>query len=171
MSAPTRQFHRLSIGHNMSESRAQSTRTGRAAGRPLPPAEHESEEEEDSSEEESGSEEGEEESSDGDSSGPSTIQRPGVIYDVSSLDGETRASALVGLRSQFDVVNYRATDSGYDFQLLDRPLVHLEPNSTTCSCSTFQARPQAACQHIFVSLNPTVRPKKQHQDTHRIMWN
>ncbi|KAJ6013361.1 hypothetical protein N7540_007952 [Penicillium herquei] len=157
MSAPTRQFHRLSIGQNMPETRAQSSRTARAAGRPDPSDDDESErQDESSSEEESEGEEEEEESSGVEEVGGerSTISaRSGITYDVSNLDGETGASAVVGLKSQFDVVNCRASDSGYDFQLLDRPQVHIESNSTTCTCSTFQTRPQAACQHIFWVLD------------------
>lgn len=143
MSAPTRQFHRLSIGHNMPETRS-STR-----GRP----DHSDESErEDSSVGESEVDSEEEESSDDEPAGKTILARSGITYDMKNLDDETGANASVGLRSQFEVVNCRASDSGYDFQLLDRPQVHVGSDSTTCTCSTFQSRPQAACQHIFVSL-------------------
>lgn len=143
MSAPSRQFHRLSIGHNMPETRS-STR-----GRPDPSDESERE---DSSVEESEVESEEEESSDDEPAGKTILARSGITYDMKNLDDETGANASVGLRSQFEVINCRASDSGYDFQLLDRPQVHVGSDSTTCTCSTFQSRPQAACQHIFVSL-------------------
>ncbi|KAJ5938201.1 hypothetical protein N7454_004543 [Penicillium verhagenii] len=146
MTAPTRQFHRLSIGDNMPETRSQFTHTGR----PIP---SDGSEREDSSVEgsETGSEE--EESSDEEPSERTILARSGITYDLRDLDHEVEASALVGLRSQFEVVNCRASDSGYDFQLLDRPQVHVGSNSTTCTCLTFQARPTAACQHIFWVLD------------------
>ncbi|KAJ5683034.1 hypothetical protein N7462_006199 [Penicillium macrosclerotiorum] len=152
MSPPTRQFHRLSIGQNMPDSQAQSSRTTRAAGRAISSDNetpiHE-DEERDSSAVENSSEDADE-SSEEESTGPSTVvARSGITYDLSYLDDESEARALVGLTGQFDVVNCRASSSGYDFQFLDRPQVHLGPNAPTCTCSTFQDRPQMACQHIF----------------------
>ncbi|KAJ5752519.1 hypothetical protein N7520_009436 [Penicillium odoratum] len=136
MSTPTRQFHKLSIG-NMPETRSQSIRT-------VPTDQSEREDE--------GSEASGEESSGGESIDEITAPS-GITYDMSNLDDESGASASVGFRSQFEVVNCRASDSGYEFQLLDRPKVHVGPDSTTCTCLTFQARPQAACQHIFWLLD------------------
>lgn len=161
MSPPTRQFHRLSIGQDMPESR--SSRAARAAGRPGPPGdedesdpdgEDESSSGEGSSEEED-EEEGDsedEESSYKESTNMSTVRaRSGITYDLHHLDTDSEARALVGLTGQFDVVSCRASQSGYDFQLLDRPRVHIGPDSPTCTCSTFQGRPDMACHHIFVS--------------------
>ncbi|KAJ5663950.1 hypothetical protein N7507_004681 [Penicillium longicatenatum] len=145
MSAPTRQFHRLSISHDMPETRP-TTRTGR-------PDPSDESEREDSSVEESEVESEEGESNDDEASGKTILARSGITYDMKNLDDETGANASVGLRSQYEVVNCRASDSGYDFQLLDRPQVHVGPDSTTCTCSTFQSRPQAACQHIFWVLD------------------
>ncbi|KAJ5554296.1 Zinc finger SWIM-type [Penicillium frequentans] len=119
-------------------------------GRPDPSDESERE---DSSVEESEVESEEEESSDDEPAGKTILARSGITYDMKNLDDETGANASVGLRSQFEVVNCRASDSGYDFQLLDRPQVHVGSDSTTCTCSTFQSRPQAACQHIFWVLD------------------
>lgn len=160
MSPPTRRFHRLSIGQDMPESR--SSRTARAAGRPGPPGDedesdpdegNESSSDEGSSEEED--EEGDsddEESSYNESTSTSTVRaRSGITYDLRHLDTESEARALVGLTGQFDVVSCRASQSGYDFQLLDRPRVHIGPDSPTCTCSTFQGRTDVACHHIFVS--------------------
>ncbi|CAI7585695.1 unnamed protein product [Penicillium glandicola] len=152
MSAPTGQFHRLSIGQNMPGTvPARAARAGRSDSSDV--SDHE---EDDSSEEESSSdsEEGDEdEESSGDEQSESTsasvLAPSGITYDLSQLDSESEAKALVGLTSRFDVVNCRSTPAGYDFQLLDRPQVHLGSDSSTCTCAVFQDRPEGACQHIF----------------------
>ncbi|KAJ6145543.1 hypothetical protein N7470_009438 [Penicillium chermesinum] len=141
MSTPTRQFHRLSIGQNMP---AESTRE---AHTPLhdPPDE---DEEDPSNEEEDDSSESEMDSHEDPS--PSTItSQSRITYDLSSLDAEARANALVGLSTQFEVVDCRASHSGYDFQLLERPQIHLGQNPPSCTCLAFQSNPQVACQHLF----------------------
>lgn len=177
MSPPTRQFGRLSIGQNMPDDRAQVTGTARDDGRPARPDDDEDdgeEEEDDSSpaespreenEGEEGSEEAErnsEESSQNDGSNDDAHNEPtstsvvrarsGITYDLRHLDSESEARALVGLTGQFEVVNCRTSDSGYDFQLLDRPRVHIGSDSPTCTCATFQGRPEVACHHIFVRV-------------------
>ncbi|KAJ5180535.1 hypothetical protein N7492_003745 [Penicillium capsulatum] len=161
MSPPTRQFHRLSIGQDMQEPRAQSTRTARM-GRPDPSGDDGNREEEDESssaerESESGgdSDDEDDDSSDDDesTSASTVLARSGITYDLSSLDAESEAKALVGLTGQFDVLNCRASSAGYDFQLLDRPRVHISAEAPTCTCSTFQGRPENACQHIFWVLD------------------
>jgi hypothetical protein len=58
---------------------------------------------------------------------------------------------LLGLTGQFEVVNCGASSAGYEFQLLDRPRVHIGPDPPTCTCTTFQSQPDVACHHIFVS--------------------
>lgn len=158
MSPPTKQFHRLSIGQDMQEARAQSSRTART-GRRDPSDDDESREEEDDTSAESegdsddASGEDEEDSSDDDESTSSStvLARSGITYDLSKLDTDSEAKALVGLTGKFDVLNCQASGSGYDFQLLDRPRVHISDETSTCTCSTFQAQPGTACQHIFVS--------------------
>jgi hypothetical protein len=157
MSAPTRQFNRLSIGRNMSETTLPA-RVARA-GRPDPSDDDSDREEDDSSSEESssdGDEADEEEESSGEEESESTsasvLAPSGITYDLSQLDSELEASAIVGLNGGFDVVNCRSTAEGYDFQLLDRPQVHIDSDSSTCSCHAFQNRPDGACQHIFVSV-------------------
>ncbi|KAJ5092061.1 hypothetical protein NUU61_006931 [Penicillium alfredii] len=171
MSAPTKQFHRLSIGQNMPDTRAQHARAARA-GRDPPDESGRGDDGDDSSlaesssEEDENEEEGEEgdddqdaddsddEDSDDESTNASTIRtRSGITYDLTHLDSESEAKALVGLTGQFDVVNCRAVRSGYDFQLLDRPRVHVGRDSLSCTCSTFQSRPGEACQHIFWLLD------------------
>ncbi|KAJ5291867.1 hypothetical protein N7478_001118 [Penicillium angulare] len=158
MSAPTRQLNRLSIGQNMSGTGAQSTNTTRSE-REDPSDDNESDRENDSSsltgsESDSGDDDGGSSDEEQEPSGRSTVRaRSGITYDLSSLDGESGPNALVGLKSQFDVVNCRGSDHGYDFQLLDRAHVHVGSDSTTCTCSTFKAMPQVACQHIFWVLD------------------
>lgn len=159
MSAPTGQFHRLSIGQDMSDSRAQlTTRAARSAGRPGVSNDESDHDEDDRSSSETESESGEyEESSNEESRGVSKIRaQSGITYDLRHLDTESEARALVGLTEQYDVVNCRGSGSGYEFQLLDRPRVHLGRGSPTCTCSTFQGRPELACHHIFVSLPSTL---------------
>jgi hypothetical protein len=155
MSAPTRQFHRLSIGRDMAGTRAQA-RTARAAG--PDPSDDDSDHDDggnDSSLDESSSEA--EESDDESTSASAVLAGSGITYNLAQLDSESEARALVGLTGQFDVVNCRATRSGYEFQLSDRPQVHLGPDSYICTCPTFQGRPDVACQHIFVGSPPTTK--------------
>lgn len=162
MSAPTKQFHRLSIGGNMPVRRAQrpghdgdnGTDNDNDSGRMQDSSEgsgsgrgegHEEEEEEMEEEEEEEEEEGSSESS--------TVQaRSGITYELVNLDADSEARALLGLTGRFDVVNCQTTQTGYDFQLSERPRVHLGSDTYTCTCSSFQSRPDVACQHIFVSL-------------------
>ncbi|KAJ5127327.1 hypothetical protein N7448_008106 [Penicillium atrosanguineum] len=151
MAPPTRQFHRLSIGQDMPASR-----TPRAEGQPAPTQGHRDEGDDSSSAESESEEEGEEsaESSDDESEAGSKVRaHSGITYDLSHLDTESEAQAMVGLMGEFDVVNCRASSEGFDFQLLDRPRVHIGPDSPTCTCSTFQDRPEGACQHIFWLLD------------------
>ena len=151
MSAPTGQFHRLSIGRNMRDTAlpARPARAGR-------PNSSDSDHEEDSSSESSSDreEDEEEESSDeqSESTSASVLAPSGITYDLSQLDSESEARAFVGLTGRFDVVNCRSTPAGYDFQLSDRPQVHIGPDSSTCTCAAFQDQPDGPCQHIFVSM-------------------
>ncbi|CAG8429762.1 unnamed protein product [Penicillium salamii] len=143
MTAPTRQFHRLSICRNMSDQTLPAR-----AGRPDPPDSDDSGSSvESSSDDQEASEEEEAESN-----SASILAPSGITYDLSHLDSESEARALVGLTGSFDVVNCRHTTAGYEFQLLDRPQVHIGSDSSTCTCSVFQSHPDGACQHIFVSI-------------------
>ncbi|KAJ5558294.1 hypothetical protein N7535_008507 [Penicillium sp. DV-2018c] len=158
MSAPTRQFNRLSIGRNMSQTTLPA-RVARA-GRPDPSNDDSDREEDDSSSGESSNDgdeaDKEDESSDEEesaSTSASVLAASGIAYDLSQLDSELEANAVVGLNGGFDVVNCRSTAAGYDFQLLDRPRVHIGPDSSNCSCYNFQSRPDGACQHIFWLLD------------------
>lgn len=82
----------------------------------------------------------------------STLQaKSGITYDLTGLDFDSEAKAVVGLTGEFDVVDCVAADSGYDFQLSEQPRVHIGVDRDTCSCSAFQRQPSAACQHVFVS--------------------
>lgn len=182
MPPPTRQFHRLSIGQMPARDSTRSARAGWAdpsderarEGEGSSPEEssEEDEESEESSEEEDDEEEEEEDEGEGSASaGPSTIVSPhsGITYDLSNLDTESEAEALVGLGQQFDVVNSRATSTGYDVELLDRPRVHLGQEATTCTCLSFQKRPGAPCQHIFVSSFPGRKQSEQPRESKTLL--
>ncbi|CAP95794.1 hypothetical protein E8E15_010754 [Penicillium rubens] len=155
MSAPTGQFHRLSIGQNMPETTlpARAARAGRSdpSGEDSDRGEDDSSSVESSSGEEEEEEEEEESSHDeqSESNSASVLATSGITYDLSQLDSESEARAFVGLTGRFDVVNCRSTPAGYDFQLSDRPQVHIGPDSSTCTCAAFQDQPDGACQHIF----------------------
>ncbi|PYI10587.1 hypothetical protein BO78DRAFT_335231 [Aspergillus sclerotiicarbonarius CBS 121057] len=138
MSAPTRQFHGLSITGDMPTTRSQAERE--------PPAD-----DSDSSELlESGSEES---NAEGDSAISSIRGKSGITYDLAKLDPDSEARALVGLTSQFNVASCCATPTGFDFQLTEHPQVHIGSDGYTCTCSTFLARPSVVCQHIFWLLD------------------
>lgn len=72
-----------------------------------------------------------------------------ILYNVSGLSGEVRARALSGILGKFVVDKCRASQDGYDFQVLDHGLVHLGNGPMTCSCSEYGDGPKA-CRHIFV---------------------
>lgn len=166
MSPPTREFRRLSLGQDTPDDREGHTSTTLEAGRVDPS----DDEDEDSSADESSSdgeedvkggdddngkdgspEESSEDDDDDESGSASTVRaKSGILYDLRHLDTEGEARALVGLTGQYRVVNCKTSDSGYDFQLLDRPRVHISSDPPTCTCSTFRGRPDVACHHIFV---------------------
>ena len=109
----------------------------------------------DDDDDEEGEEEEEEEGSKEGSSESSTVQaRSGITYDLAHLDPDSEARALLGLTGRFDVVQCQTTQTGFDFQLSERPRVHIGSDIYTCTCSSFQGRPDVACQHIFVSFIP-----------------
>ncbi|KAJ5528872.1 hypothetical protein N7527_002265 [Penicillium freii] len=155
MSAPTGQFHRLSIGQNMPDTvlPARAARAGRSdTSNDSDRGEDDSSSEESSSGREEEDEDDDEESSDveqSESNSASVLATSGITYDLSQLDSESEARAFVGLTGRFDVVNCRSTPTGYDFQLSDQPQVHIGADSSTCTCAVFQDRPDGACQHIF----------------------
>lgn len=146
MSAPTQQFHRLSIGRDMPDQTALPSRAGRDVS-------DDNDNEQPSGSSVEVSDGGDEASSQevSESTSGSILAPSGITYDLSQLDSESEARAFVGLTGSFDVVNCRSTSVGYDFQLLDRPQVHIGSDSSTCTCSAFQGHPDGACQHIFVS--------------------
>ncbi|GAB1203870.1 hypothetical protein APSETT445_002510 [Aspergillus pseudonomiae] len=135
MSAPTRQFRGLSIDDKMPPRPTQLEET------PHP--------EDDSALMETGTDESE---VGGGLPEFSTLQgKSGIIYDLTKLDPEAEARALVGLTSQFDVIGCRRTKTGFDFQFSERPRVHIGSGGYTCTCSTFMGLPGIACPHVFVS--------------------
>ncbi|PYH93469.1 hypothetical protein BO71DRAFT_381399 [Aspergillus ellipticus CBS 707.79] len=140
MSAPTKQFHDLSITRDMPTTRSQPERQPHS-------------DDSDSSELlESGSDDSHAE--EGDSAASLTVRgRSGITYDLAKLDSDSEARALVGLTSQFNVVSCCATRTGFDFQFTEQPRVHIGTDGYTCTCSTFPSRPEVACQHIFWLLD------------------
>ncbi|KAI9924090.1 hypothetical protein ASPWEDRAFT_170372 [Aspergillus wentii DTO 134E9] len=142
MSAPTRQFRRLSIGGNLPDTRSQADRAPHSTSHG--PSSGGSDNESFESSEEEG------ESEEGDSAESSTVQATsGITYDLAHLDGDSVARALVGLTGRFEVINCRTTGRGYSFQLSEQPQVTISPDTYSCTCFTFQNRPDVACQHIF----------------------
>lgn len=75
-----------------------------------------------------------------------------IVYDIESLDLESRGRALAGLTSRFDVVYCRESSSVYEFQLIERPRIQIRNEGADCTCSEYGNRPDIACRHIFVSL-------------------
>lgn len=76
-----------------------------------------------------------------------------IVYDVDGLEMEARFRAVAGLTSEFGVVYCRDVGGGFEFQLEERPVIHIGGGSARCSCSEFETRPDMACRHIFVSTN------------------
>ncbi|KAL2860681.1 uncharacterized protein BJX67DRAFT_375906 [Aspergillus lucknowensis] len=87
----------------------------------------------------------------------------GLTYDLSQsgLDVETRARAVLGLTTGFDVLWCSSSRWGYEFILGERVRVCVGSDSRsgsngsayTCSCAAFRGRPDVACQHIFWLLD------------------
>lgn len=170
MSAPTKQLHKLSIGGNMPDRRAQAERRAAGAG-----SHRSSDDDDDSelmqlsgeSEQAEGGDEDEDEDEEEDmteSSQSSTLQaRSGITYDLVHLDPDSEARALLGLTGRFDVIHCESTQTGYDFRLSERPQVHIGSDTYTCTCSAYQNRPDVACQHIFVSFPPFSETERTRQ--------
>lgn len=76
-----------------------------------------------------------------------------IVYDIESLELESRARALAGLTGQFDVVYCREVPPFYEFQLIERPRIRIRNGGAECTCSEYENRPDMACRHIFVSLS------------------
>ncbi|KAE8379274.1 hypothetical protein BDV26DRAFT_171702 [Aspergillus bertholletiae] len=133
MSAPTRQLHGLSIGGEMLQRPTQPEGTPRPKDNSAPM--------------ETGSDESE---AGGELSGFSTLQgKSGITYDLTKLDPESEARALVGLTSRFDVIGCRKAKTGFDFLFSERPRVHIGSGGYTCTCSAFTGLPGVACPHVF----------------------
>jgi hypothetical protein len=78
--------------------------------------------------------------------------RSKIVYDIESLEMESRARALAGLTGRFDVVYCREASGIYEFQLAERPRIRIRAGSAECTCSEYENRPDMACRHIFVSF-------------------
>ncbi|OKL61562.1 hypothetical protein UA08_03899 [Talaromyces atroroseus] len=100
--------------------------------------------------------EGENSNSDNEESSPSDAIAPvilaaksRILYDIESLEMESRARALAGLKGQFDVVYCREISPFYEFQLSERPRIRIHDGGAECTCSEYENRPDMACRHIF----------------------
>ncbi|KAK1143651.1 hypothetical protein N8T08_006261 [Aspergillus melleus] len=142
MSAPTRQFCKLSIASSMSRPRSQNQRA-----RPT-------EDDNNDDSENFGSDSEESEMEAGDSGESLTAQgKSGITYDLARLNSALEARALVGFSSQFEVITCCSMQTGYDFQLAEKARVHLGSDTYTCTCSAFSSQSNVACQHIFWLLD------------------
>lgn len=153
MSPPTKQLGKLSIGENMPTTRSEVRRA-----QDVEAARRDEEDDDDFSDDPPGdesdeSEEEEEEEEDDDCQLASMVRaRSEIVYDLESLEMESRARALAGLTGQFDVVYCREAPGIYEFQLAERPRVRIRAGVPQCTCSEFENRPDIACRHIFVSF-------------------
>ncbi|OAL70086.1 hypothetical protein A7D00_5615 [Trichophyton violaceum] len=149
MSAPTKLLGNLSLGSDMSSSRA-----GSQNQRQKPPyttedsSDSESEEEPLSSEGEEEEEEEEEE----EFSPSSPVTFPGkssIVYDLQMLSHSVRAKARHGLSGEFSVDKCRPIyGGGYDFHVVDYGRVYVGEGPMVCSCLDFQGS-HIACRHIY----------------------
>ena len=152
MSAPTKLLGNLSLGSDMS-----STRAGSQNQRQKPPyatedsSDSESEEEPLSSEGEE--EEEEEEEEECSPSSPVTFSgTSSIVYDLQMLSHSARAKARHGLSGEFSVDKCRPIyGGGYDFHVVDYGRVYVGEGPMVCSCLDFQGS-HIACRHIYVSL-------------------
>ncbi|KAL1968493.1 hypothetical protein VTN77DRAFT_1703 [Rasamsonia byssochlamydoides] len=150
MSPPTKQLGKLSIGENMPTTRSQARRAQDAEA-----PRHDEDDTDDVSDDAPGNEsdeteeEEEEEEEDNQPLARMVRARSKIVYDLESLEMESRARALAGLTGQFDVIYCRETPGVYEFQLAERPLVRIRAGAPECTCSEFENRPDIACRHIF----------------------
>lgn len=151
MSAPTKLLGNLSLGSDMSSTRAGSQTQGQK-----PP--YTTEESSDSeSEEESSSSEGEmEEEGEEEENSPlypvTFSGKSSIVYDLQMLSHSARAKARHGLSGEFSVDKCRPLyGGGYDFHVVDYGRVYVGEGPMACSCPDFQGS-RIACRHIYVSL-------------------
>ncbi|KAH8698284.1 hypothetical protein BGW36DRAFT_425996 [Talaromyces proteolyticus] len=169
---PTRQLGKLSLGGNMPTTRSQAHRLAnpglprndreqgddKERGGNSQELEHDSQSESDDSAEASDTDAlGDDEDDEDDSDSQRALDplasmvrgRSHIVYDIESLDDDSRARALAGLSGQFDMVYCRAAPSFYEFQLAERPQIRIRQGGAECTCSEYQNRPDMACRHIF----------------------
>ncbi|KAL2857846.1 hypothetical protein BJY01DRAFT_242259 [Aspergillus pseudoustus] len=89
----------------------------------------------------------------------------GLTYDLtqSALDTETKARAIIGLTSHFEVRWCSSSLTGWEFVMGNEAHVCIgvdsarptdgRDNSYTCTCAVFRARTDVACYHIFWLLD------------------
>lgn len=76
-----------------------------------------------------------------------------IVYDIESLELDSRARAMAGLNGRYDMVYCRADPAFFEFQLTERPRIRVRERGAECTCSEYENRPDMACRHIFVSLD------------------
>lgn len=103
-------------------------------------------------EEDTNANEGEEGSGSGNMASMIMATKSKIVYDIESLELESRARASAGLTASFDVVYCRDCPSFYEFQLIERPRIRIRDGGADCTCSEYTNRPDMACRHIFVSF-------------------
>ncbi|CRG89830.1 hypothetical protein PISL3812_06869 [Talaromyces islandicus] len=72
-----------------------------------------------------------------------------LVYDIESLELDSRARAMAGLHGRFDMVYCRADPAFFEFQLTERPRIRVRERGAECTCSEYENRPDMACRHIF----------------------
>ncbi|KAL2858738.1 hypothetical protein BJX68DRAFT_262278 [Aspergillus pseudodeflectus] len=89
----------------------------------------------------------------------------GLLYDLtqSALDDETKARAILGLTTGFDVRWCSSSLTGWEFVIGKQVRVRIGSDSSrrkdarggqyTCTCAVFRTKPDVACQHIFWLLD------------------
>ncbi|KAM5434191.1 hypothetical protein MferCBS31731_006813 [Microsporum ferrugineum] len=142
MSAPTEALGNLSLGSDMSSTRAGSQNQGQK-----PPYDTE----EDSSDSESG-EESSSSDEESDSTPSATVTfcgRSSIVYDLRMLSQNARVKARHGLSGEFSVDKCRPIyGGGYDFHVVDHGRVYVGEGPMTCSCPDFRGN-SIACRHIY----------------------
>ncbi|KAK2868090.1 hypothetical protein FQN49_003176 [Arthroderma sp. PD_2] len=142
MSAPTKELGNLSLGSDMSATRAGSQGQGQK-----PP--YDTEESSDSESEEEESSSSDEESGSPSSAAVTVRGRSSITYDLRILSQSARAKARHGLSGEFSVDKCRPIyGGGYDFHVVDHGRVYVGEGPMTCSCPGFRDS-RVACRHVF----------------------
>ncbi|KDB23551.1 hypothetical protein H109_04554 [Trichophyton interdigitale MR816] len=145
MSAPTKLLGNLSLGSDMSSTRAGSQNQGQK-----PPYTTDDSSDSESEEELSSSEGEEEEEEENSPSSPVAFSgKSSIVYDLQMLSHSARAKARHGLSGEFSVDKCSPIyGGGYDFHVVDYGRVYIGEGPMACSCADFQGG-RIACRHIY----------------------